>query len=79
MKGYDSNVFVLLGDGELHEGQIWEAALSAAHHNMSNLLAIVDRNDHSSRQAGQAPGGDRGYRRDQRVGGNGGAVQEPQQ
>jgi transketolase len=47
MKGYDSNVFVLLGDGELHEGQIWEAALSAAHHKVSNLIAIVDRNDYS--------------------------------
>ncbi|GAA4671779.1 MULTISPECIES: transketolase [Amycolatopsis] len=47
MKGYDSNVFVLLGDGELHEGQIWEAALGAAHHRVSNLIAIVDRNDHS--------------------------------
>jgi transketolase len=47
MKGYDSNVFVLLGDGELHEGQIWEAALGAAHHHVSNLIAIVDRNDHS--------------------------------
>lgn len=47
LKGYDSNVFVLLGDGELHEGQIWEAALGAAHHQVSNLIAIVDRNDHS--------------------------------
>jgi transketolase len=47
MKGYDSNVFVLLGDGELHEGQIWEAALGAAHHHVSNLIAIIDRNDHS--------------------------------
>ncbi|OXM72464.1 MULTISPECIES: transketolase [Amycolatopsis] len=47
MRGYDSNVFVLLGDGELHEGQIWEAALGAAHHRVSNLIAIVDRNDHS--------------------------------
>ena len=47
MQGVDSNVYVLLGDGELHEGQIWEAALSAAHHNVSNLIAIVDRNEHS--------------------------------
>ncbi|WP_051791312.1 transketolase [Amycolatopsis jejuensis] len=47
MQGHDSTVFVLLGDGELHEGQIWEAALGAAHHNVSNLVAIVDRNDHS--------------------------------
>lgn len=47
MQGQPSNVFVLLGDGEQHEGQIWEAALGAAHHNVSNLIAIVDRNDHS--------------------------------
>lgn len=41
------NVYVLLGDGELHEGQIWEAALAAAHHRVSNLIAIIDRNEHS--------------------------------
>ena len=47
MRGSDSRVFVLLGDGELHEGQVWEAALGAAHHRLANLVAIVDRNDHS--------------------------------
>jgi transketolase len=41
------NVFVLLGDGELHEGQVWEAAMSAAHHRVRNLVAIVDRNEFS--------------------------------
>lgn len=41
------NVFALLGDGELHEGQVWEAAMSAAHHRARNLIAIVDRNEHS--------------------------------
>ncbi|MCX8279089.1 transketolase [Phyllobacterium sp. 0TCS1.6C] len=40
----DFNVFVLLGDGEMQEGQVWEAALSAASHGLSNLIAIVDRN-----------------------------------
>lgn len=40
-----SRVYVLLGDGELDEGQIWEAAMTAAHHKVSNLTAIVDRND----------------------------------
>jgi len=35
---------VLLGDGELNEGMIWEAASFAAHHRLGNLLAIVDRN-----------------------------------
>jgi transketolase len=38
------DVYVLLGDGEMQEGQVWEAALSAAHHKASNLFAIVDRN-----------------------------------
>lgn len=41
------SVFVLLGDGELHEGQIWEAAMSASHHRAGNLIAIVDRNGYS--------------------------------
>ncbi|MBZ0149202.1 MAG: transketolase [Pseudorhodoplanes sp.] len=36
--------FVMLGDGEMQEGQIWEAALFAAHHKLSKLVAIVDRN-----------------------------------
>ena len=40
----DFDVYVLLGDGEMHEGQVWEAALSAAHHKTGNLIAIVDRN-----------------------------------
>lgn len=37
-------VYVLLGDGECQEGQIWEAALFAHHHKVDNLTAIVDRN-----------------------------------
>ncbi len=37
-------VFAVLGDGELQEGSVWEAAMSAAHHRLDNLLAIVDRN-----------------------------------
>jgi len=36
--------FVLLGDGECHEGSIWEAAMFAAHYKLNNLVAIVDRN-----------------------------------
>jgi len=47
MQELDFNTFVLLGDGELHEGQVWEAALGASHHGVRNLIAIVDRNDHS--------------------------------
>jgi transketolase len=47
LDGRNFRVFVLLGDGELHEGQVWEAALSAAHHRARNVIAIVDRNEYS--------------------------------
>jgi transketolase len=40
----DFFVYALLGDGEMQEGQVWEAAISAAHHGARNLVAIVDRN-----------------------------------
>jgi transketolase len=46
-QGKDFNVFVMLGDGELHEGQVWEAAMGAAHNRTARLIAIVDRNGHS--------------------------------
>jgi len=38
-------VYVLLGDGECDEGQVWEAAMFAPHHKVDNLTAIVDHND----------------------------------
>lgn len=44
MTGRDFTVYNLLGDGELQEGQVWEAALSAAHHGLDRVVAIVDRN-----------------------------------
>jgi transketolase len=44
MNQRDFNVFVMLGDGEMQEGQVWEAALFAAHNNLGRLIAIVDRN-----------------------------------
>jgi len=37
-------VYVLLGDGELNEGAIWEAAMAASHYKLDNLVAVVDRN-----------------------------------
>ncbi len=37
-------VYALLGDGELDEGQVWEAAMSAAHYHLTNLCAVVDCN-----------------------------------
>lgn len=44
LNGDDRRVFVLMGDGELEEGQNWEAAMYAAHHKIDNLVGIVDRN-----------------------------------
>ena len=44
LDGNDFNTYVLLGDGECYEGSIWEAAMFAAHHKLTNLTAIVDRN-----------------------------------
>jgi transketolase len=40
----DFRVYVLLGDGECDEGQVWEAAMAAAHFRVDNLVAIVDHN-----------------------------------
>lgn len=40
----DSKVFVLMGDGEQQEGQVWEAAAFAPHHKVDNLIAFVDFN-----------------------------------
>ncbi len=44
LDGRDYQVYALLGDGECDEGEIWEAAMAAAHHQTTNLVAIVDRN-----------------------------------
>ena len=38
------NVFVMLGDGEIQEGSVWEAAMAAKHHELGNLKVILDRN-----------------------------------
>nr|WP_223913318.1 transketolase [Geobacter sp. AOG1] len=40
----DNRVYALLGDGELQEGQVWEAAMAAAHYKVDNLCAMVDAN-----------------------------------
>ena len=40
----DYRVFTLLGDGEIQEGQVWEAAMFAGHRNLDNLIVIVDNN-----------------------------------
>ncbi len=44
MDGVPSTVFVLLGDGECQEGQVWEAAMFASHQRLDNIVAIIDRN-----------------------------------
>lgn len=44
LEGAPQTVFTLLGDGECQEGQVWEAAMFAAHRGLDNLVAIVDRN-----------------------------------
>jgi len=44
MRSSDSRAWVLLGDGELNEGQVWEAAMAASHFRLTNLVAIVDAN-----------------------------------
>ena len=44
LDGRQSRTYVLMGDGECDEGQVWEAAMSAAHFKLDNLVAIVDRN-----------------------------------
>tara|TARA_Y100001980_G_C14451754_1_gene235525 strand:- start:329 stop:796 length:468 start_codon:yes stop_codon:yes gene_type:complete len=38
------SVFVMLGDGEIQEGSVWEAAMAAKHHELGNLKVILDRN-----------------------------------
>jgi transketolase len=44
LDGRPSRVYVILGDGEVQEGQVWEAAMTAAHYRLDNLCAIVDHN-----------------------------------
>lgn len=43
-KGSRARVYVMLGDGELQEGEVWEGAMCAGHHDLDNLCAIVDYN-----------------------------------
>ena len=44
LNGGGTRIYALLGDGEVQEGQIWEAAMSAAHYRLDHLVAILDRN-----------------------------------
>lgn len=38
-------IYCIMGDGEIQEGSVWEAAMSTSHHNLHNIIAIIDRND----------------------------------
>ena len=44
MTDHDTRVYVVLGDGEMNEGSVWESVMFAAHAKLTNLVAIVDRN-----------------------------------
>lgn len=44
LNGDNNLVYVLMGDGEVEEGQVWEAAMYAAHHKVDNLIATIDLN-----------------------------------
>ena len=52
IKKMDSKVFVLIGDGECNEGTVWESALLASHHNLSNLCCVIDYNHSTDRALG---------------------------
>jgi transketolase len=45
LRGSGARVYCLLSDGELQEGQVWEAAMSASHHRLGNLTALIDNNN----------------------------------
>jgi transketolase len=44
MQSVSNRVYVMLGDGEIQEGQVWEGAMLSAHHKLNNLCAIIDYN-----------------------------------
>ena len=44
LRGTDERVYTLLGDGEIQEGQVWEALMFAAHRKLDNLVVIIDNN-----------------------------------
>ena len=44
LDGRDYRVYVLLGDGEIDEGQVWEAAMAASHYELDSVIAVLDRN-----------------------------------
>jgi transketolase len=49
IKGYKNKIYTLIGDGEANEGTIWESVLLAPHHNLNNLVCIIDHNHSTDR------------------------------
>ena len=45
LRGSGAHVYCLLSDGELQEGQVWEAAMAASHHRLGNLTVLIDNNN----------------------------------
>ena len=45
IKNLDSKVYILMGDGECNEGSVWEAAMSASHYKLKNIVVVIDRNN----------------------------------
>jgi transketolase len=45
LRGSGAQLYCLLSDGELQEGQVWEAAMAASHHRLGNLTALIDNNN----------------------------------
>lgn len=46
MKGFNNTIYVILGDGEMDEGIVWESLMSINHFNLDNMVIIVDKNDY---------------------------------
>jgi transketolase len=48
LDGNDFNIYVVMGDGELQSGQVWEAAMTTSHYRINNMRAIIDLNGYQS-------------------------------
>lgn len=48
LDGLRFNIYLIMGDGELQEGQPWEAAMTTSHHRLGNVCVLIDRNGHQS-------------------------------
>ncbi|MBI5033705.1 MAG: transketolase [Chloroflexi bacterium] len=55
LQGLHFRVYCLIGDGELHEGQVWEAAMTTAQRRLTNVVAIIDRNHLKAMDAPDGP------------------------